>query len=127
MGKKYSQEEIFEKLKTILVDDFEIAPEKLTLDANLFEDLELDSIDAVDLAVKLQEFTEKKISPENFKQIRTVNDVVLAIEELLQCQAAKIFNYNHERGLNRHTEDNSPKNTYTNHKFMLKYNYGRYI
>lgn len=83
MGKKYSQGEIFEKLKTILVDDFEIAPEKLTLDANLFEDLELDSIDAVDLAVKLQEFTEKKISPENFKQIRTVNDVVLAIEELL--------------------------------------------
>lgn len=83
MGKKYSQEEIFEKLKTILVDDFEIAPEKLTLDANLFEDLELDSIDAVDLAVKLQEFTEKKISPENFKQIRTVNDVVLAIKELL--------------------------------------------
>ena len=83
MGKKYSQEEIFEKLKTILVDDFEIAPEKLTLDANLFEDLELDSIDAVDLAVKLQEFTEKKISPENFKQIRTVNDIVLAIEELL--------------------------------------------
>lgn len=83
MGKKYSQKEIFEKLKTILVDDFEIAPEKLTLDANLFEDLELDSIDAVDLAVKLQEFTEKKISPENFKQIRTVNDVVLAIEELL--------------------------------------------
>ena len=84
MGKKYSREEIFEKLKTILVDDFEIAPEKLALDANLFEDLELDSIDAVDLAVKLQEFTEKKISPENFKQIRTVNDVVVAIEELIQ-------------------------------------------
>mgnify|MGYP002577749117 FL=1 len=84
MGKKYSREEIFEKLKTILADDFEIAPEKLTLDANLFEDLELDSIDAVDLAVKLQEFTEKKISPENFKQIRTVNDVVVAIEELIQ-------------------------------------------
>ena len=84
MSKKYSREEIFEKLKTILIDDFEIAPEKLTLDANLFEDLELDSIDAVDLAVKLQEFTEKKISPENFKQIRTVNDVVVAIEELIQ-------------------------------------------
>lgn len=84
MGKKYSREEIFKKLKTILADDFEIAPEKLTLDANLFEDLELDSIDAVDLAVKLQEFTEKKISPENFKQIRTVNDVVVAIEELIQ-------------------------------------------
>ena len=45
--------------------------------------IELDSIDAVDLAVKLQEFTEKKISPENFKQIRTIGDVVSAIEELL--------------------------------------------
>lgn len=83
MGKKYTREQIFEKLKTILVDDFELIPEKVVLEANLFEDLELDSIDAVDLAVKLQEFTEKKISPENFKQIRTVEDVVVAVEGLL--------------------------------------------
>ena len=83
MGKKYTREQIFEKLKTILVDDFELAPERVVLEANLFEDLELDSIDAVDLAVKLQEFTEKKISPENFKQIRTVEDVVVAVEGLL--------------------------------------------
>ena len=62
MGKKYTREQIFEKLKTILVDDFELAPEKVVLEANLFEDLELDSIDAVDLAVKLQEFTEKKFA-----------------------------------------------------------------
>ena len=83
MGKKYTREQIFEKLKTILVDDFELTPEKVVLEANLFEDLELDSIDAVDLAVKLQEITEKKISPENFKQIRTVEDVVVAVEGLL--------------------------------------------
>ena len=83
MAKKYTREQILDRLKSILADDFEIEPEKLVLDANLFEDLELDSIDAVDLAVKLQEFTEKKISPENFKQIRTIDDVVSAIEELL--------------------------------------------
>lgn len=83
MAKKYTREQIFDRLKSILADDFEIEPKKLVLDANLFEDLELDSIDAVDLAVKLQEFTEKKISPENFKQIRTIDDVVSAIEELL--------------------------------------------
>ena len=83
MTKKYTREQIFDRLKSILADDFEIELEKLVLDANLFEDLELDSIDAVDLAVKLQEFTEKKISPENFKQIRTIDDVVSAIEELL--------------------------------------------
>ena len=83
MDKKYSKDEIFKEICKILEEEFEIDKSKLKLDADLFQDLELDSIDAVDLAVKLQEFTEKKISPENFKQIRTVNDVVLAIEELL--------------------------------------------
>lgn len=81
--KKYTRDEIFDKLKSILVEDFEIEEEKIQAETNLFEDLELDSIDAVDLAVKLQGFTQKKISPENFKQIRTINDVVLAVEELL--------------------------------------------
>lgn len=80
---KYTRDEIFDKLKNILADDFEIEPEKLVLDANLFEDLELDSIDAVDLAVKLQEYTGQKIPPENFKQIKTIDDVVSAIEKLL--------------------------------------------
>ena len=80
---KYSREQIFDRLKSILADDFEIESDKLVPEANLFEDLELDSIDAVDLAVKLQEFTEKKISPENFKQIKTLDDVVTAVEKLL--------------------------------------------
>ena len=81
--KKYTRDEIFDKLKSILVEDFEIEEEKIQAETNLFEDLELDSIDAVDLAVKMQGFTQKKIPPENFKQIRTINDVVLAVEELL--------------------------------------------
>ena len=84
MDKKFTREEIFNKLSDILVDDFEIDKELITPEANLFEDLDLDSIDAVDLAVKLQYFTDKKISPENFKQIRNINDVVNAIEELIK-------------------------------------------
>ncbi len=84
MDKKFTREEIFNKLSDILVDDFEIDKELITPEANLFEDLDLDSIDAVDLAVKLQYFTNKKISPENFKQIRNINDVVNAIEELIK-------------------------------------------
>ncbi len=83
MDKKYTKEQIFDKLKDILTDDFEIESEKLVPEASLFEDLELDSIDAVDLAVKLQEFAGKKIPPENFKQIKTISDVVDAVEELL--------------------------------------------
>lgn len=79
-----TREDIFEILKGILVDDFEIVPENVVLDADLFEDLELDSVDAVDLAVRLQQHTGKKVSPAEFKQIRTVADVVNAVEKLLQ-------------------------------------------
>ena len=84
MAKQYTRDEIYAKLSEILVEEFEIAEDMVKPEANLFEDLDLDSIDAVDLAVKLQFFTDKKISPENFKQIRTVDDVVTAIEELLK-------------------------------------------
>ncbi len=79
-----SREEIQKELTNILVNDFEIEESKITPEANLFEDLEFDSIDAVDLAVRLQDFTKQKISPENFKQIRTINDVVNAVEQLLK-------------------------------------------
>ena len=79
-----SREEIQKELTNILVNDFEIEESKITPEANLFEDLEFDSIDAVDLAVRLQDFTKQKISPDNFKQIRTINDVVNAVEQLLK-------------------------------------------
>lgn len=84
MTKQYTKEEIYNKLSEILINDFEISKDLISPNANLFEDLDLDSIDAVDLAVKLQFFTNKKLSPDKFKQIHTVEDVVNAVEELLQ-------------------------------------------
>ena len=84
MSSGFTREEIAKELKDILVEDFEIEESRITPDANLFEDLEFDSIDAVDLAVRLQDYTQKKISPNNFKQIRTVDDVINAIEELVK-------------------------------------------
>lgn len=84
MTKQFTREEILNKLTEILVDDFEIKKDLIVPNANLFEDLELDSIDAVDLAVKVQYFTERKIPPENFKKIRTIDDVVDTIEDLLK-------------------------------------------
>ena len=83
MDKKFTKEEIFNKLCEILSEEFEIDKASLNGDANLFTDLDMDSIDAVDLAVRLQQFTDKRISPEEFKQIRTINDVVEAIYSLL--------------------------------------------
>lgn len=79
-----TRDDIFAILKGILVDEFEVVPENVVLNADLFNDLELDSVDAVDLAVRLQQHTGKKVSPAEFKQIRTVGDVVNAIVKLIQ-------------------------------------------
>lgn len=75
--------EIFEHLKNILVNEFELPESDVTLDANLYQELDMDSIDAVDLVVKLREFTGKKIEPETFKQVRTVGNVVDEVHQLL--------------------------------------------
>ena len=84
MSNNYSKEEIAEKLKEIMVNDFEISEDLIKPEANLFKDLEFDSIDAVDLAVKLQQYTGKRIQPQDFKEIRTLEDVVNAVSELLK-------------------------------------------
>lgn len=84
MSNNYSKEEIAEKLKEIMVNDFEISEDLIKPEANLFKDLEFDSIDAVDLAVKLQQYTGKRIQPQDFKEIRTFEDVVNAVAELLK-------------------------------------------
>lgn len=76
--------EIFEKVKEILVDLFDIEEAQITKEANLYEDLDLDSIDAIDMVVQIQKMTGKKVSPESFKEVRTINDVVNAILTLLK-------------------------------------------
>lgn len=74
--------ELYEQLKGILVDQFELDESSITPDANLYEELELDSIDAVDLLVQLKNITGKKISPDDFKDVRTINDVINALTDL---------------------------------------------
>lgn len=74
-----TEAEIYAKLREVLVELFEIDPAKIKLDANLYTDLDIDSIDAVDLVIQLKEITGKKIQPEEFKLVRTVADVVRAV------------------------------------------------
>jgi acyl carrier protein len=78
-----SRDEIYEKLKEFLVELFEISPDAISRDAQLVDDLDLDSIDAVDLILKLQEFTGRKVSAEQFRSVRTVGDVIDQVHELL--------------------------------------------
>lgn len=69
----------------MLHDMFEIEKDKITLQANLYNDLDIDSIDAVDIVVKLSQLTGKRIQPEVFRTVRTVKDVVTVIATLLQA------------------------------------------
>ncbi len=78
-----TKDEIFAMIQQIMQDMFEIEPEQVTLSSRLYEDLDFDSIDAVDMIVKLKEVTGKAVQAEDFKNARTVDDVVEAIYKLL--------------------------------------------
>ena len=75
--------EIEKTIKEILSADFDVDAASITPETNLFTDLDLDSIDAVDLVVRLQQETGKKVEPAQFKKIRTFGDVVAAVSKLV--------------------------------------------
>lgn len=75
---------IYEEVSALLVKVFEIDPQDIKPEARLYEDLELDSIDAIDMIVHLQKKIGKKIKPEDFKTVRTVQDVVDVADRLLK-------------------------------------------
>ncbi|GAB6390005.1 acyl carrier protein [Stutzerimonas marianensis] len=83
-----SRDEIFLTLRDALVELFELEPERVTLEANLYQDLEIDSIDAVDLIDHIKRQTGKKIAAEEFKSVRTVGDVVEAVHRMVNPEAA---------------------------------------
>lgn len=82
-----TKDEISGHLTKILVDMFEVPAERITPSANLYEDLKIDSIDAVDLAMQMHDLTGKRLPADDFKAVRTVQDVVDAIHKSLQESA----------------------------------------
>lgn len=80
-----TRDEIFATLKAYLQDIFEVPESDIRLDSHLVEDLDLDSIDAIDLMVKLQDITGRKIPPDEFKSVRTVGDIVERVHALLNA------------------------------------------
>jgi acyl carrier protein len=75
-------EQAYSQIVTYLTDTFEIPADQVRPEALLIDDLGLDSIDAVDLMVKLQEQTGRKVSPDQFETIRTVQDLVTLVQSL---------------------------------------------
>lgn len=83
-----TRDDIYQQLQQILFENFEIEKNRITPDANLYSDLELDSIDAVDLVIHVQELLGTKIGPDEFKAARTVNDVIDVVANLLAGKPA---------------------------------------
>lgn len=78
-----SDDALAERLRAMLVERFELDPAAITPEARLYEDLGLDSIDAVDLALSTEELTGKEARVEEFKDARTVGDVEREIRRLI--------------------------------------------
>lgn len=77
------KDEIYTRIVATLSDLFEVDPAEVTRESNLYSDLDIDSIDAVDLIVELKKLTGIKLKPDDFKNVRTVGDVVDAVAALI--------------------------------------------
>ncbi len=78
---------ILETLRAYLAELLEVSPGTITEKQRLREDLDLDSIDAIDLIVRIQEVTGVRMNPEQFRSVTTVGDVVDRVDELLNAKA----------------------------------------
>lgn len=80
----HTKDEILEQIQNIISDLFEIDKSEITPDVELYNGLDLDSIDAIDMIVTLQKMTGKTVKPEDFRNARTVSDVVDVVHQLVQ-------------------------------------------
>jgi len=77
----HSREDILSQTRKILVELFELEQDELTENARIYEDLDIDSIDTVDLLIELKRFTGKDIKPQAFSESKTLGDIVSIIAE----------------------------------------------
>lgn len=82
------RETIYAHLRDTLVEMFEIPSQDIRMDARLYDDLDIDSLDAVDLIVELRNLTGIQVKPEQFQAVRTVRDVVDAVRSLAEKAGA---------------------------------------
>lgn len=79
------RQSMYAQIAEYLVTAFDVPRDRITPEADLVDQLNLDSIDAIDLMVRLQEITGRKVAPEDFKSVRTINDV-LSLAQRMHAQ-----------------------------------------
>lgn len=83
-----SRDEIFAKIVEILSDSFELDPKKITKESTLYEELDLDSIDAIDIFTQLREMTGRRPDPADARKVRTVDELIdFVLAEIAKAEA----------------------------------------
>jgi len=80
-----TKDDIYQRIVSILHETFDIDPARIAPGSALGPDLDIDSIDAVDLIVQLKPLVGRRLQPDAFKSVRTVQDVVDAVHQLMQA------------------------------------------
>jgi acyl carrier protein len=75
--------EILREIQIMMKELFELDPDRVQPSARLIEDLELDSLDAIDLAVKVEESTGLALDEAKIRSLRTIEDVIVAVGALV--------------------------------------------
>jgi acyl carrier protein len=75
-----SRDEIIAMVSEVLQQEFDFTNEELKLDTHLVDDLDLDSIDAIDMAVRLEERTGLHFEDDDLKSLQTIRDIVDKID-----------------------------------------------
>src|SRR4051812_33925497 len=86
-----SRVEILEKIQVMMKELFELAPERVQPEAKLIDDLELDSLDAIDLAVKVEETTGLAFDETMIRQLKTIDDVIAALAAIVRTHGMAAF------------------------------------
>ncbi|MCR6649952.1 MAG: acyl carrier protein [Cellvibrionaceae bacterium] len=89
MSSKPTQEYVYQHITRILHEQFDLDPSSMTRETDLRADLDIDSIDAVNILIELKSLTSKKVAIENFHQIKTVGDLVDVVYGLLNSEGAE--------------------------------------
>lgn len=79
-----NREEVFSELSKLMNELFEVPVEDIKLESKFYDDLNLDSIDAIDLIGQFQVLIGERVNPEDFKAVQTVGDVVDIAEQMIE-------------------------------------------
>jgi len=84
-----TRDEIFAHVRASMIELFELEPEAVTISARLRQDLDLDSIDAIDMVARLHELTGRRLELSSLKKIETVSDVVDVVDAHLRAASTE--------------------------------------